>query len=443
MALLLAAGAVGCGWLRSVPDRPNIVLVISDDHGWPYFGFMGSAIVQTPHLDELAREGTVFRHGFATSSLCRPSLLSLLTGYHPLQWSEIQQRRRERGEPVRIAHHPTLPRLLSARGYASFQGGKYWEGGYRDGGFSHGTKRDLAREPVPGFTNASGGEGLELGRSTMEPLWEFLDQHREQPFFVWFAPKLPHTPHDAAEPFLRPYAQLPISEEAMRYYANVTRLDDRVGALIAYLEGAGLSERTLVVFVSDNGWEQGAEDHPAVPALGGPRGKGSMYELGYRTPVIFRWPGVIEEGSLRAEVVSLVDLVPTLLDFAGVDPPAGLPGRSLYPLLTGRGGFERRAVIEGSSRVRPPRAVEGARANPNADLLRAEQAYFYRDAAWRYVWYPDAPRFGDRAEDELYRIDRDPFETQDLASRNPELVADYRQRILDWLEEVVREPASP
>ena len=186
IALYASAASLACDGGHAIP---NIILIIGDDHGWPYFGFMGHPIVRTPHLDALAAESTLFPNGFTTASSCRASLMSLLTGLHPAQWDErVEALEREgasrRGQHV-IANFVTLPRLLATRGYVSFQGGKYWEGTFRDGGFTHGTKNSL--EPAaPGawerMQAAAGGAGLKLGRSTMQPLWDFLDAHRGGPF---------------------------------------------------------------------------------------------------------------------------------------------------------------------------------------------------------------------------------------------------------------------
>jgi uncharacterized sulfatase len=270
----------------------------------------------------------------------------------------------------------------------------------------------------------------------MQPLWDFLETHREQPFFVWFAPKLPHTPHDPPEELLSLYANAGLSEAARRYYANITRFDRLVGELIERLEQLELRESTLIVYLSDNGWEQGPRETNRVKQLGGPRGKSSMYELGFRTPVVVSWPGVVEGGRKLDALVSEVDLFTTLLDFAGVRAPADRTGVNLRPALLGEPGSSRGTVIGSMSSLRPPAAAEAARADPSADLVRAERAFFLRDASWRYIWYPQHKRYGDRAPGELYRIDADPLETRDVAADHPELVARFRHEITRWREDV-------
>jgi uncharacterized sulfatase len=364
------AALLGCDTTerRDAAQRPNIVLILGDDHGYPDFGFMGSPIVQTPNLDRLASEGTFFDSGFVTSSVCLPSHRSLLTGLHPLQsrrrlsQSDGRDDASDLGEST--SEFSTLPGLLAERGYATFQGGKLWEGSYVLAGFTHGTKgaESLSSSFAPsertrgpnGFGQdileaAAGGKaGLELGRTTMTPVYEFIDEHRDQPFFVWFAPLLPHSPFDAPEEFRALYRNPGLSRRTQGYYSNISWFDDAVGRLIAHLDAADLRQKTLVVYLADNGWQQGGVAMFDL-GWGGNRGKGSMHELGLRTPIVFSWPGHIPEARVDHNLVSSVDLFSTLLDFAGARQPVGRPGVSLRGLLEGTSSKPPREVVIGSS----------------------------------------------------------------------------------------------
>ncbi len=441
---ITAALAVACSPNTETP-RPNIILIIGDDHGWPYFGFMGDPIVATPHLDTLASGGTLFLHAFVTSSSCRQSLLTLLTGLHPLQWNARLKALRQRGirrpRYTEIVDFAALPRLLGEAGYRSFQGGKYWEGPFQSAGFDEGTKNPKApgrkRTEHAELQATAGGDGLELGRSTMEPLWEFLSQPDERPFFVWFAPKLPHTPHDAGPRYMQRYSERGLSPEAAKYYANVTRFDDRVGELVAFLDEAGLRDDTLLIYLSDNGWDQGPTDRPQIGALGGAKGKGSMYELGVRSPLIFNWPGHIASETIRDDLVSSVDLFPTLLSFAGAAVPPNRSPHNLHPLLTGEGvPAPARTMVRASSnrQVRPPAITEHQALAPGLEIMRPELAYTLRTREWRYIWYFDAAEYPDRSPDELFRIDTDPYETRNVASEHPERVSQFRREIMAWID---------
>jgi uncharacterized sulfatase len=426
--LLLTCAVLSCGQ-AALPERPNIILIIGDDHGYPYFGFLGSEIVQTPNLDRLAREGTYFANGFTTASTCRPSLMTLLTGLHPVQWDA----RKEQLERREVTHHgvdwirefETLPRVLARRGYASFQGGKYWEGTYSDAGFTHGMT--VREDAWLGFLGKrAGAEGLALGRTTMQPLWDFLDRHRDRPFFVWFAPELPHTPHDASREYLDRYANRDLSEASQKYYANIARFDDRLGELLDYLERNEMRESTLLIYVSDNGWQQDPQQEH--DPLGGPKGKMSIYEMGFRTPIIFSWPGVLPMGGRREGLVSTVDIFTTCLDILGIEAPPDRSGRSLIPAIRDRPAAAREFIVAGQKTLRIPKG----KGEPVSPRWTREQAYFYRDHEWRYVWYRD------RGYSELYDMIEDEREDHDVIGQHPELARQYQQKIEDWLASMKR-----
>jgi uncharacterized sulfatase len=302
-------------------------------------------------------------------------------------------------------------------------------------GFTDGMTTDFGPEaPYVGIRKISGGAGLALGRDGLAPLRDFLDAAGDGPFFVWFAPMLPHEPFDAPQRFSVPYRDLGLDTAARLYFANVTRFDAVVGDLVAALEKRGLLENTLVVMLSDNGWDASAGTNPRLRNVhGGPRGKLSMAELGFRTPIVFHWPRRLAGGRRDAHLVSTVDVVATLLDLAGAEPLPDRPGRSLGPLLTGKGGFERERVFGG---MRSQRNESWSTQEPLKKAIRREKAWYVRSTEWRYVWWPD------RDAEALYRIARDPHEAHDVAARHPDLAASFRQEILDWVE-AMRRPWGP
>lgn len=195
---------------RSAEPVPNVVLIISDDQAYTDFGFMGNSEVRTPHLDRLAARSARYVNGYVPSSVCRPSLVTLLTGLYPHQHGvyfnhpppgnaafnkmtkEDYVRTRDRSSYL-IRAVPTLPRLLGRKGYVSFQTGKFWEGNFRNAGFTEGMTLDRASD-APAFGNrklpdgsvvahGNGDAGLVIGRVTMKPIDDFLDKHAGQPFF--------------------------------------------------------------------------------------------------------------------------------------------------------------------------------------------------------------------------------------------------------------------
>jgi arylsulfatase A-like enzyme len=429
-ALCFLPAATGC----APPRAPNIVLIISDDHGWPDFGFMGSEVVETPHIDSLAREGMVFPNTFNTASVCRPSLLTLLTGLHPAQYAMQLRFLRSRDEKSRayegIRYVRTLPSILAEHGYASFQGGKYWEGTFEMGGFTHGMTHRYGEQvpPVPGAFRYAGGDGLALGRETMEPLWQFIDGHRDQPFFVWFAPSLPHRPFDAPQEYLDRYREKGLTRPQELYYANITRLDDVVGELVRQLEEQDLRDDTLIVFLTDNGWQPDTGRKAIEKFFGGSRGKASVYDLGYRTPLIFNWPGSLPAGTLDERLVSTTDVFATLLDFAGAQQPGGRSGASLLPLLEGEGDFQREQVVMEAPQMRNE---QGINATSVDKYLHDAQAYMLRTPEWHYIWRPKT------GSQELYDMREDPLQTRNVLSRHRELMQESKDRIIEWRAEMI------
>jgi uncharacterized sulfatase len=413
---------------------PNIVLMIGDDHGYPYFGFMGDPIVKTPNLDRLAAGGTVFTHGFNTSNECRRSLVSLLTGLYPQQWSARNAALRRAGYPMgmlrEIGHYQTLPRLLAGKGYQSFQGGKLWEGTFESAGFTHGMKSELGTS----LEENAGGEGLALGRESMRPVLDFIAAHRAEPFFVWFAPMIPHYPHDPPQRFLDLYSDPALSASARAYYASISWYDALAGEVVEAIREAGLTGDTLIVYLADNGWfQQPAVERPKVDFLRYElldKGKFSLFEQGFRTPIVFSWPGHVPEGVVRSDFVSTVDLFPTLLGWAGAEPPSNYPGVDLHPSIL-RGASVPRERIIGTVDMAP---VHPDHRPPDYERPtgRLDGGAFLRDERWYYLAYEG---FDIEA---LYDVRNDPDQEHDLVARHPGVARRMRREIERWLDETAR-----
>jgi len=418
---LLALLLLGCG--ATEDPRPNVVLLIGDDHGYPYFGFNGSTDVRTPTLDALAAEGAVFRQGFSTASVCQPALFSLLTGRYPLErrfYGEASE-----GEPQGLFGTPTstfgtVPALLGEAGYATFQGGKHWEGHFRQAGFTAGTSDGGAYDQervhqLSPIASISGRGGLTFARETMQPVYDFLDRHSEDPFLIWFAPMLPHAPMDPPEEFRNVYAKLRLSRSAEDYYANCTRFDAAVKELLDDLERRGVLDRTLVIYVSDNGLDQ--PPRAQYPPYGGPNGKLSVRELGLRTPIIVHYPGQVAAGATSDALVSIVDIAPTILDYAGVPIPEELPGRSLRAAAEGRASVRRSTLFGWQSRQRPP-----LQRNQIVD-----RPFFWATTErWHYVLLPDT------GAEQLYDRARGLGAALDVATSHPDIAAQMKQQVIEW-----------
>ena len=333
--LFLAAVALPArAAVAAQPARPNVVLILSDDQHWRDYAFLGHAQLRTPALDRLAAESLVFTRGYVPSSLCCPSLASLITGHYPHEHlitgndppeqpgvprrSPAGKKLFEQGREEmnrRLERWPTLPKLLGAHGYKSLQTGKWWQGHFSRGGFDEGMTKG----------SRHGDEGLDIGRKTMQPVYDFIDHQRQadQPFFVWYAPMLPHDPHDPGKELVAHYQSKTDSVHVARYWGNVERFDQTAGDLLEHLDDNGLTENTLVVYVCDNGWIT----DPKQGSFAG-KSKLSPYDGGLRTPIMLRQPGRIPPGRSEA-LASSLDLLPTILTSCQIEPPAGLPGIDL------------------------------------------------------------------------------------------------------------------
>jgi len=426
--------------LAQAPETPpHILFIIGDDHGWPNSGFMGDPIVQTPELDLLAAQGTVFNYGYATASVCAPSLQTLLTGLHPHQW--ILQKNQVEAEigaliprGFEVAYfEDTLPRRLFELGYRSFQAGKHWEGTYDMAGFDAGTAETF----VPGQFLAP---GRYFGRpDPIDPLWDFIDTSSGEPLLLWLAPMLPHVPFDPPAHLKALYEGQGLDGNAVLYYANITRLDALIGDVLGGFSDRGMLENTLIIYLSDNGWEQEPHtSHWAGGIIGGAKGKLSIYELGFRTPIIFRWPGHVPEGRVLNDLVSFEDVHATILDYAGASGADESPGFSLRPRIEESTNVPVREMIAGVMDGQRTRESEFIPGSGLAGFTTGERAAFIRTPEWRYLSYPD------RGESLLYKIDEDPFEVFELTPTFPDVASTLDGAMQDWLETylAVPEPSS-
>ena len=425
----------GAGAFAKTAQRPNIVLIISDDQSWTDYGFMGHDAIKTPNLDRLACEGITFRRGYVPTGLCRPSLMTLATGLYAYQnrtsgnnpaGTQANRRHAEKtGKPeleLIISHidrHPTLPEMLGRLGYLSHQSGKWWEGSYKRGGFTHGMTRGY-----PERGGRHGDDGLKIGREGMEPIFDFVDMavKKDKPFFLWYAPFLPHTPHNPPERIVEKYRKPGRSEPIAKYYAMCEWFDETCGQLLDYLDEKRISDNTLVVYVTDNGWVQLPDSNGYAP-----RSKRSPYDAGVRTPIMFRWPGKIEP-TYREELCSGIDIVPTILSAAGAEVPKNLPGLDLTRALCEGKAIKREAIFGESF------------AHDIADIEKPEDSLLFRwviEGAFKLLLTYDG-RQGKMKypptefAPQLFNLKADPHEKRNLAGRKPELVSRLTKSIEDW-----------
>ncbi|WP_425400014.1 sulfatase-like hydrolase/transferase [Aeoliella sp.] len=422
---LYPASAVGA-------QPPNVVVVLSDDQAWTDYGFMGHEVIQTPHLDQLASRSLVLPRGYVTTSLCRPSLASIVTGLYPHQHgvvaNDVDHRRRAVSDlPMRrrFHQHPSLVRMLVDHGYLAFQSGKWWEGSWQDGGFTDGmTHGD------PNRRGRHGDEGLKIGRETMTPVLEFMDSAvaENRPFFLWYAPFMPHTPHNPPERLLQKYQTPGRPANVAKYFAMCEWFDESCGTLLDHLRQAGIEDNTMVVYVCDNGWAPVDKNAPNLPDGWwpdyAPRSKGAPYELGIRTPIMVSWPGKVESERSQ-DLASSIDLMPTILTACGITPPEGLPGIDLRDART---RAERKAVYGGvwsthNAEVESPMSTLQYRwcvTDPWKLLLRhrGEDTTRYQVL---HEW--------DTARTQLFDLSSDPAEQHNKAGEQADVVQRLSQQI--------------
>lgn len=410
---LLAGGAAAFGSLAISQPRasagearpghrpPNVLIVYLDDLGYGDLGCYGSSTIRTPHLDQLARQGTLFTQGYSGAPVCTPSRAALMTGRVPPRsgLTEVLYPEDSEGLPT---EERTLPEYLQQAGYYTAAIGKWHLGrpgehGPTRHGFEHSFGIDAVysadRYPIDvrrddevvGSLDNDADLALLTGRMTDEAI-AAMDAAGDRPFFIYLAETSPHIPV-VVEPGFEGRS------EAGPYGDMIEALDHHVGRLFTALRRRGLDGNTLVLVVSDNGPDKGS----AGPLRGG---KWEPYEGGMRVPFIARWPGSVPPNRRSDAVVSVMDLLPTACALAGVVPSPGitLDGTDISALLRGR--------------------PEGAR-SPIWYYLESQVAAV-RDGDWKLV----VRRRGSNQTGlpELYDLGRDLGETTNLAAAHPDVV---------------------
>jgi len=442
-AVVLAA--VASVALLSVPvagaepaQKPNLVFILADDLGYGDLGCYGQETIATPNLDRLAAEGMRFTDHYAGSTVCRPSRLVLLTGYHTGH-TPISSNAQYWLTPEDL----TVTELLKQAGYATGGIGKWALGipgstgmphkqhfdlwvGYLDQGEAHNYYpeylwRNDRKLPLEG--NVVGDKArVSIERTTYshdvmtDAALEFIGRHARRPFFLQAHYTIPHanneggraTGNGMAVPDHGVYRDRDWPETEKGFAAMVARLDGDVGRIIALLRELGIERKTLVLFTSDNGPHQEGGHKLEFFDSGGPlRGfKRDLYEGGIRVPMIAWWPGRVEPGSVSDHPSAFWDFLPTACELAGVDPPQGIDGISYLPELLGKAQKKHEHLYW---------------------QYRGKEAV--RKGRWKAV------RLGPRKPIELYDLDADLGEQKDVAGEHPEIVAE--------LERTMKEARTP
>jgi arylsulfatase A-like enzyme len=278
--------------------------------------------------------------------------------------------------------------------------------------------------PKPGGRH--GDDGLKIGRQGMQPVEQFVDMavDEKKPFFLWYAPFLPHTPHNPPKRLLDKYTEEGRPLSIAKYYAMCEWFDETCGRLIGHLDKKGIRDNTLIVYVTDNGWIQ----DPTASRFA-PRSKLTPFEGGVRTPIMFSWPKKLKP-SQRDDLVSSIDLVPTILAAAGAKTPADLPGLNLLPNLEDATELKRDIVFGETF------------AHDVADVNRPEASLLFRwciEGKWKLILTYDGEAYRysgayprKERHPQLFDLLGDPREETNLAAEHPEVVSRLVGKIAAW-----------
>jgi len=444
-ALVLAALAALRAAEPTRSPRPNVLLLISDDQGFGDFGFTGNPLVRTPHLDRLARESAVYRN-FVVAAACSPTRAALFTGRDHLLtgvWG-VGERAGLRQDETR------LPAFFQAAGYRTMHVGKIdcvkvgkqnghdfgWDDWLGGSGYEH-------RDPMMWKPRHS-----ERGTGWTVDIWteyavNYIRAHRGEPWFASVAFIIPHLPWVCDEQYSAPFAAQGCSPNLAACYGSIAHMDASIGRLLATLEETSQTQRTIVVFLSDNGptspevktknEEELARDEDwRKRNVTGLRGhKAQVWESGTRVPLLVRWPGQVQPGE-RRQFGAVEDVLPTLLDLADISPDA-VPHQPLSGVSLGPSLADASSQTEHPELLRMAIAGPGAPRDGLADVTRRrfeDHHLTLRGPRFKYHALPG----GKHA---LYDLEADPGETTDVQSVFPDVAQRMERQCRARWEEVI------
>lgn len=397
------------------PKKPNVVVIVGDDMGYADLGVQGCKDIPTPHLDTLAKSGVRFTSGYVTGPYCSPTRAGLLTGRYQTRFGHEFNPAAGPNQGLPLTE-TTMADRLKAAGYRTALVGKWHLGngerhpmkrgfdeffGFLGGAHDYFTPMGILRGTEPAgdksyLTDALGREAV-----------AFIDRNKAKPFFLYLAFNAVHTPMQADDPRLKKFAGIQ-NQQRRTYAAMMSAMDDAVGEVVKKLKDERLTENTLVAFISDNGGPtmKGTTINASVntPLRGSKR---TTLEGGVRVPFFLSWPGQIKPGTTDDRPVIQLDLLPTALAVAGVEPNAEwkLEGVNLLPYLIGK-----------------------EKGNPHEALYwRFGQQMAIRKGDWKLVKYDLAADGGTgTSATKLYNLKDDIGEAADLFAKQPDKVKELQ-----------------
>lgn len=405
-------------------SKPNIILIVADDLGYGDLGFTGSKQLKTPNLDALANSGVQCTQGYVSSAVCSPSRAGFLTGINQVEFGYDNNLGpnqhgfdpEDRGLPLGIS---TIGDYLQDEGYVTGLVGKWHLGyedqfyptnrgfdefwGYRGGGHDYFIASPEGKGyKVPIECNYKKPKTLTyLTDDKGDECVDFIRRHADNPFFLFASFNAPHTPMQALEKDMNLFSHIKDNKRRI-YAAMVYRLDINIGRIINEVKEQGLDQRTMIVFLSDNGGPVHVNSSLNAPYRGQ---KGILLEGGIHVPFVISWPGHLREGSLFDEPVSSLDLAPTFLSIAEAEVEAdrGFSGVNLIPFLTtGKEGLKNRQM-----------------------KWRFTISAAIREGDWKLIRLPD--RFP-----QLYDLSTDITEENDRAMHHLDKTRDLLKKLGNW-----------
>ncbi len=470
--MLVVLAFVGCqSTSQTEKKQPNVILIVADDLGWMDLSYTGSSFYETPNIDAMAASGMIFTDAYAASPVCSPTRSSIMSGKAPARtkntdWFGAPQPgvnspgRMKHGnrtmEPAAYLEHMpleeiTIAEALHDNGYKTFIAGK-WHLGHEEkywpenqgfeinkGGFAkgHPPLNDEANGYFSPYGNPRLTDGLKgeyLPYRLVDETKKFIQENKENHFFVYYSFYLVHTPLQARKELIEKYQQkrdslgledefidfrgrkLRTNQSNVVYAAMVEAMDRVVGDIADEIKASGIEDNTIIIFTSDNGGFSTnlANSAPTsnFPLKGS---KGWMYEGGIRVPMFIVWPGITKPGSKCNEPVITTDFYKTIVEMTGIEKPEqDADGKSLIPLLKQEKEFEREAIYWHY----PHYSNQGGK--PSAAV---------RSGAYKLIEFYHDPRV------ELYNLEDDISEEHDLSEKMPETAARLRRMLHEWQDE--------
>lgn len=443
LVILSLIDALACAQVPKEGQRPNVVIIFTDDQGTVDLNCYGAQDLHTPHLDALARRGTRFTQFYVGAPVCSPSRAALLTGRYPQRAQLAGNAPSHRDHSGMPGGQLTIAELLKSAGYVTGHVGK-WHLGYTPETMPNGQGFDYSFGHMGGCIDnyshffywvapnlhdlwRNGEEvwhdGEFFGGLMVDEATRFIERNRDRPFFLYWAINMPHYPLQGIAKFRKMYAH--VKEPRRSYAAFVSTLDDMIGTVVGKIEKLGLRENTIIIFCSDHGHSEEIRNNfnGSGGSAGPHRGhKFTLWEGGIRVPCIVSAPGRVPENAVRHQMAMTTDWLPTIAHWCGVDlPDRKFDGSNIAPMI---------ASAEAPS---PHEALYWQTGGKRGH-------WAVRSGRWKLVYNGPASEFQGRniKKEEIFLTDlsEDLSETQNVAEDHPDVVKRLRELHSRWVSQV-------